>query len=147
MKLKRLMNNREEEENNKPASLKIPLYTNLVNAGFPSPAEDHVERLIDLNEELISNQLATFMLRVKGDSMIEAGIYENDILIVDNSIEATNGKVIIGTLNGEFTVKRLKKEGDKITLLPENKNYKPINITPSTDFKVWGVVTYVIHKP
>ncbi len=128
------------------SSLKIPFYITSVNAGFPSPAEDYVERLIDLNQELIHNQLATFMVRVKGDSMIDAGIHEGDVLIIDNSLEATNGKVIIGALNGEFTVKRLKKEKEKITLLPENKNYKPVVITPTMDFKVWGVVTYVIHK-
>ncbi|MEI8365357.1 MAG: translesion error-prone DNA polymerase V autoproteolytic subunit [Parachlamydiaceae bacterium] len=124
---------------------RIPLYQSLVSAGFPSPAEDHVEDQLDLNELLIKHPVATFFLKVSGDSMIKAGIHHGDILIVDRSLEPTNGKVVIASVFGELTVKRLKIEGKRVQLVPENDAYHPIDITGDEELKIWGVVTNVIH--
>lgn len=122
-----------------------PLFLNPVQAGFPSPAEDYLERKLDLNEHLVERPSATFFVRVEGDSMLGAGIHKGDILIVDRSLEPISGRIVIAFLNGEFTVKRLKIDGEKISLLPENPKYPPMEIRPDSDFLVWGVVTYVIH--
>lgn len=122
-----------------------PLFLNPVQAGFPSPAEDSIERKLDLNEHLIEHPAATFFVRVEGDSMLGCGIHKGDILIVDRSLDATNGKIIIAVLNGEFTVKRLKIEGKILWLVPENPKFPVLKIEPEWDFQVWGVVTYVIH--
>lgn len=127
-------------------NLKRPLYPS-VSAGFPSPADDYLEDNIDLGEYLIKNPAATFFIRVSGDSMIGAGIYPEDILIVDRSLRATHGDVIIAVLNTEFTVKRLYNRGGVIKLLPENRNYPPIEIVQGDQFQVWGVVAHIIHKP
>ena len=127
-------------------AFKIPLYISKVSAGFPSPAEDYVELSIDFNHFLIDKPHATFCVRVKGNSMEGAGIQDGAMLIVDRSKEATNGKIIIGSLNGEFTVKRIKKVENDLYLLPEHPNYKPIHVTEGMDFQVWGVVTFIINK-
>lgn len=124
----------------------LPLFAIPVKAGFPSPGDDYVEQNLDLNEYLIQHPAATFFVRVDGDSMIGAGIAMGDILIVDRALEAANGKIVVAVINGEFTVKRLKKVGEKLTLEAANPNYPPIAIHPGWDFRVWGVVTYVIHK-
>ncbi len=124
----------------------IPMFTNKVAAGFPSPADDHIESSLDLNEYLIQHPAATFYLRVTGESMLGAGIRPDDILIVDRAVEATNGKIVIAALNGELTVKRLKKQGDKVYLMPANEAFKPIEIKPEMEFHIWGVVTSVIHQ-
>lgn len=123
---------------------RLPFFQHAVAAGFPSPAEDEMEEL-DLNELLIKCPTATFFLRVSGSSMIKAGIHDGDILIVDRSIEPTHNRVVIATLNGELTVKRLYKEGRKVQLIAENDAYTPIDITEEIDFRIWGVVTNVIH--
>lgn len=123
-----------------------PLSLSLVSAGFPSPAEDWKEDDLDLNSFLVKRPTSTFYVRVKGDSMIQAGIFEGDVLIVDRAIKPSNRKVVIAVLNTEFTVKRLQKEGDVIRLLPENPAYPPIEITSEMDFQIWGVVTACIHK-
>ncbi len=125
--------------------LNIPLYISKIPAGFPSPADDYIDQTLDLNEYLISHPSATFFIRVQGDSMIGAGIHSGDILIVDRSIEAISGKIIVASLDGEFLVKRLIKNNDQILLLPENNEYKTIKITCENEFIIWGVVTYVIH--
>lgn len=124
----------------------LPIYLESVSAGFPSPAEDYVEGKLDLNEHLIKNPTATFFVRVTGNSMEGAGIYSGDTLIVDRSINPKHGSVVIAVVNGELTVKRLSKKNNKITLYPENTNYKPIEITMDMEFEVWGVVTTVIHS-
>ena len=124
----------------------LPLYSSSVSAGFPSPADDHMSKKLDLNEHLIKHPAATFFVRAKGDSMINAGIHDGDILIVDRSIEATNGKIIIIAINGELTVKRLIKTHNKIILQPENSNYPEIEIKAEQDLMVWGVVTTVLHS-
>jgi len=122
----------------------LPFYECTISAGFPSPAEDG-ETSLDLNELLIKNPSATFFLRVSGSSMVKAGIHHNDILIVDRSLEPVNGKIVIAAVNGELTVKRLCCEGNRIQLVAENENYRPIDITEEVDLHIWGVVTNVIH--
>lgn len=133
-------------EPNASKSTSLPLFTNKIAAGFPSPADDHIETSLDLNEYLVEHPAATFYLRVTGDSMLGAGIQPNDILIVDRSLDATDGKIVIASLNGELTVKRLHKKGTKISLMPENDYYQPIEVEEDTDFQIWGVVTNVIHR-
>ncbi|HPG31015.1 MAG TPA: translesion error-prone DNA polymerase V autoproteolytic subunit [bacterium] len=130
----------------KKIKIKLPLFTAPVKAGFPSPAEDYVEAKLDLNEYLVKHPASTFFVRVEGESMIDAGIYSGDILIVDKSLEAQNGGVVIAVINGEFTVKRVKKSKTKISLIPANKNFPVIDITDSMEFEIWGVATSVIHK-
>jgi len=124
----------------------IPLYLSTIRAGFPSPADDYLEKYLDLNEHLIKHPSATFFIRVKGDSMINAGIFSGDILIVDRSIRTYINRVVVAILNGEFTVKRLCKMNHKIVLAAENIDYSPIEITDESDFEVWGVVIHVIHR-
>lgn len=125
---------------------RLPLYQSSISAGFPSPADDELEDKLDLNELLIKHPSATFFLRVSGSSMINAGIHHNDILIVDRSLEAADGKVVIASVNGELTVKRLHYEGKKIQLVAENDAYPPIDISEEADFRIWGVVTNVVHS-
>jgi DNA polymerase V len=122
-------------------------YSNSVSTVAPLDSTQHLEGQLDLNEHLIKNPPATFFLRVSGDSMTGASIHPDDLLVVDRSLEPKSGKIVIAVINGELTVKRLHKEKDRIQLLAENPAYPPINITPEMDFQVWGVVTYVIHKP
>jgi DNA polymerase V len=114
--------------------------------GFGAAADDYMERGIDLNEQLIRNKPATFFFRMKGDAMREAGIFDNDILVVDRSIRLAEGRVIVAILNGELLVRRFHKNFSSAFLIPENNRYKPINLAEFTDFTVWGVVTYVIHQ-
>lgn len=124
-----------------------PLFSSMVSAGFPSPAEDHIEETLDLNKLLVRNKAATFFVKVKGDSMIDANIYSGDILVIDRSITAKNGSIVIAIVDGEFTVKRLKKVRNKIYLQAENDQYPLMNINATMDFSIWGVVTYIIHQP
>lgn len=124
----------------------LPFVDGTISAGFPSPAEDHIEQSLDLNELLIDHPAATFFVRVEGQSMIDAGIHSGDILVVDKALAPQHNKVVVAVINGEFTVKRIHLRGDKILLVPENKAYQPIEIARDMDFQIWGVVTYVIHK-
>ena len=124
----------------------LNLYAQYIPAGFPSPADDFLERRLDLNDYLIKNKSATFLVRVEGKSMENAGIFDGDVLVVDRSLEATDGKVILGVLNGEFTVKRIALQKNRLFLLPESRHYQPIEVTEEMDFKIWGVVTYSLHK-
>lgn len=123
-----------------------PLFCTRVSAGFPSPADDYIENSLDLNEHLIKHPAATFFVRVTGDSMIGAGINSGDILIVDRSVSAVNGSIIVAVVNGEFTVKRLAGRGGVILLCPENPAYEPIEVKNGVEFEVWGVVMHVIHS-
>jgi len=127
-------------------SFKLPLYEPPVSAGFPSPAEDYTDKSIDLNKELIRNPYSTFLARVKGFSMKDAGIEPGDILVVDKSLEAQNDRIAVCFIDGDFVLKRIKKDKDCVWLMPENKDFKPIRITAENDFCVWGIVTYVIKK-
>lgn len=122
-----------------------PLFLNAVAAGFPSPADDFVDKALDLNEHLIDNATATYFVRAAGDSMIDAGIHDNDVLIVDRSRDPKQNDVVIAALDGELTVKRLRKQNGEVWLLPENPTYKPIRVHEDMGFELWGVVTYVIH--
>ena len=117
-----------------------------VVAGFPSPAADHSQKRIDLNDQLVRNKAATFLFKVKGDSMIGAGIYANDMLVVDRSIEPKHNNIVLAVLNNEFTVKRFYRRGGVVKLIAENLIYPPIVIKEGDDFSVWGVVTYNLHK-
>lgn len=123
-----------------------PLYLCPVQAGFPSPAEDYVERKLDLHEHLVRNPAATFFLRARGDSMIRAGIHDGDLLIVDRSVTAGQGKIVIAAVEGELTVKRLIRKGGRVLLAPENPDYPAIDITEREYVHIWGVVVYAIHK-
>ena len=127
-------------------SYKLPLFSSKVAAGFPSPADDHMDTKLDLNEHLVKHPAATFFVRVTGDSMINAGIHDNDILIVDRSLKPTHGKIVIAVVDGQMTVKRLYKQSGKLFLIPENKNFKPIEITENMSMEIWGVVITAIHS-
>lgn len=131
---------------NKLKRIDLPFFSHQIKAGFPSPAEDHIEQKLDLNQLLITHPAATFFVRVEGDSMKNGGISSGDILIVDRAISPQNGQIIVAVLNGEFTVKKLKKEGKRLFLLPENTEFPLIEVTEEADFQVWGVVTYTIHS-
>lgn len=124
----------------------IPAFLSPVQAGFPSPADDYVENKLDLNSLVIKHPTATFFVRVEGESMKDADIHSGDILVVDRSIEAADGKVVVAVINGEFTVKRFVIDSSGAYLIPENKKYPTLKIEEGSDFQVWGVVTYVIHK-
>jgi DNA polymerase V len=126
--------------------LQRPLIGSRIPAGFPSPAQDYVEACLDLNEYLISHPNATFFVRVDGMSMINAGIHPDDILIVDRSLEPVHNRIVIAVVEGELTVKRLVIERGIYFLYPENPDFPIIEITENSDFTIWGVVTYVIHK-
>lgn len=126
--------------------LAIPLFISKVPAGFPSPSDDYIEQHLDLNEYLIKHPAATFMVRVSGHSMVDAGIHPNDILIVDRSLEPMPGKVVIAAVNGEFTVKRLQQnKAGQWLLSPANKQYPTIVVDPLQEVTIWGVVAHVIH--
>lgn len=125
----------------------LPLFSSSVQAGFPSPADDYIERYLDLNSEFIRHPAATFFLRATGDSMKDAGIFAGDLLLVDRSLEPLDGKIVIAAVNGELTVKRLCRKNGKTRLLPANTRFKPIEITGEEDLVIWGVVTLVMHEP
>lgn len=125
---------------------RIPLYGAKVAAGFPSPADDFIEGHLDLNEHLIEHPAATFFVRATGYSMIGAGIYPGDILVVDRSIEARHDKVIIAAVNGELIVKRLHHKNNEFKLCSENPDYPEILLEKQEELHVWGVVTNVIHS-
>ena len=117
-----------------------------ISAGFPSPADDFKETRISLDRELVKNKEATFYARVSGDSMVGAGLEDGDLLVIDRSKNPENGKIAICLVDGEFTVKRIKKEKNGLYLMPENKKYKPIELKEENELIIWGVVEYVIKK-
>lgn len=117
-----------------------------ISAGFPSPAEDFKEERLSLDNILVKNKLATFYARVSGQSMIDAGLDDNDLLVIDRSLEPAHNRIAVCFLDGEFTVKRLRVEKDGVWLQPENSKYEPIKITEENDFVIWGIVTNVIKK-
>lgn len=123
----------------------LPVFLGRLAAGFPSPADDYIEGRLDLNRHLIKHPAATFFVRVSGDSMIDAGIHHGDLLVVDRSLDAVDGNVIVAALDGELTVKRLSKRGESLRLLPANADYQPIEILTQQTFEIFGVVTNVIH--
>ena len=130
----------------KRTSLSLPLVSASVEAGFPSPADDHLERGIDLNEELIRNPAATFMVRVKGDSMRDAGIHAGDVLIVDKSLSPSDRKIVVAMIDGNFTLKRFRNRNGRVTLEAENPDFQPIEVMDGQELTIFGVVTYIIHQ-
>ena len=127
-------------------ALALPLAGEAVAAGFPSPADEYLEKTLDLNAYVAPRPEATFFVRVSGDSMVGAGIHHDDILVVDRSQSPAPGNVVIALLDGEFTVKRLVRTTEGLALAPENPDFKTILVTAETDFEVWGVVRHVVHK-
>ena len=130
---------------NLSSELSLPIAEG-IKAGFPSPAQDYLDMAFDLNRELVKNPSSTFYGRVRGNSMVEAGINDGDILVIDKSLPPADGRRAVCFIDGEFTLKTLRVEKDSLWLLPANPKYKPIKITPENDFTVWGIVTYVIHR-
>jgi DNA polymerase V len=128
------------------SEIKIPYFDHGVSAGFPSPALDFMETAIDLNKALSENPLATFYIKVDGNSMIDAGINDKDVLVVDRSLEPQNNKIAVCFIDGEFTVKRIQLKKNELWLMPENSKYNPIKINEENQLIVWGIVTYVIKK-
>lgn len=127
--------------------LSLPMLPFGISAGFPSPALDFVDISIDLNKHLIDHPSATYYGRVQGESMKNAGINDGDLIIIDKSIEPSNGKIAVCYLDGEFTLKRIKIDSTGLWLMPENEAYSPIQITEDNNLTIWGIVTYVIKKP
>ncbi len=127
-------------------AIKIPLFSSSVAAGFASPADDHLEAELDLNEYLIAHPSETFFVRAKGDSMQQAGIFDKDLLIVDRSLTPKDNDIVIAAVAGQLTVKRLVVKLGKPWLYPANPNYKPIPIKEGSELHVWGVVVHAIHK-
>lgn len=125
--------------------VELPLFSSPVYAGFPSPADDHLDKKIDLNDYLIHNRSATFLIRAIGDSMRNCGIWEGDLMIVDRSVKPMPGHVVIGVLYGDFTCKRIMRKNGKAYLQPENDEYAAVEITEEMNFRVWGVVTFSIR--
>lgn len=130
------------------SELSIPFEESGIKAGFPSPAQDYMSGSIDLNRELVRHRETTFYARVSGNSLIDAGISDGDIIVVDKSLEATTGDYVVAFIDGEFTLKefRLDEPNKCAWLVPYNKDFSPIKVTAENDFMVWGVVTYVIKK-
>ena len=124
----------------------LPLFLSPVVAGFPSPAEDYLDRKLDLHEHLVRNSAATFFVRAAGDSMMQAGIHDGDLLVVDRSLTPGNGSVVIAAVAGELTVKYLARKNGRVLLVPAHEEYSEIDITENEDTMIWGVVTYAIHK-
>jgi DNA polymerase V len=129
-----------------PSTLARPLVLALVAAGFPSPADDHLDRDLDLHELLIQHPAATYYVRLAGDSMQGIGLYDGDILVVDRSLEPKHNDIVIAVLNGELTVKRLFRQGDLVQLQPANHRYPIITVTPDQELLIWGVVTGSIRQ-
>ncbi len=129
-----------------PCALRIPFSTNRISAGFPSPANDYIETRIDLNEELIKNPHSTFFARVSGLSMQGAGIEENDILVIDKSLQPRNGCIAVCCLDGDFTLKRIQIKKKCVWLMPENVDFQPIIVTEDNELIIWGIVTFIIKQ-
>jgi len=129
-----------------PQAHHTPLYSHSVSAGFPSPADDYIEDRLDLNELLISNKPATFFLRVKGDSMVNAGIHHGDIIVVDRSVQAVHRSIVVAVVDGELTVKRLITRSGVTELHAENPKYAPICLQEGQELTIWGVVTSSVHQ-
>lgn len=127
------------------STFKLPLFVSKVSAGFPSPAQDYVEQTLDLNELCIKRPAATFFVRVEGESMIEAGIFHNDILVVDRSVKPVHGDIVVAQVDGEFTVKELCLR-PTLMLVPRNSAFQPIYLASDNELQIFGVVTNVIRQ-
>ena len=131
---------------NDDSGIALPLSEQRVTAGFPSPAEEYSSLSLDLNKELIKNPASTFYARVSGLSMVDEGINDGDLLVIDKSITPYDGCLAVCYVDGEFTLKRFERYADHALLVPANKEFKPIKVTAENDFCIWGVVTYLIKK-
>ena len=127
-------------------ALELPMVSEGISAGFPSPAMDFTDLSIDLNKHLIKHPSSTFYGRVKGESMKDEGIHDGDLLVIDKSIRPADGKIAVCYLDGEFTIKRIRIDKDIIWLMPANDKYTPIKVTHDNDFLIWGIVTHVIKS-
>ncbi|MDR4504093.1 MAG: translesion error-prone DNA polymerase V autoproteolytic subunit [Candidatus Scalindua sp.] len=127
-------------------NIKLPLYEFPVSAGFPSPAEDFVDKHLDLNEYIVKHPAATFFVRVKGNSMQDCGISDGDLVVVDRALDPGDKSIVVAFLSGEFTIKRVRYKKGELYLVPENREYEPIRVTEEMDFQVWGVVTHAIKE-
>lgn len=124
----------------------LPLYASRISAGWPSPADDYIEDMLDLQRLLVQHPAATFYLRVKGDSMSGASILDGDILVVDRSVDPVHGRIVVASIDNELTVKLLYNHDNRVALIPENPAYQPIEITDETDLRLWGVVAGIVRK-
>ena len=124
----------------------IPFFEQRVNAGFPSPADDFLDLDINLQDYLIKHPESTFCVRVNGSSMIEANIFDGDVLIIDRSTSPKDNSIVLAVIDNEFTVKRIKRRKGKLFLKSENINFKDIEIDDSMNFSIWGIVTHIIHE-
>ncbi|MGM9452279.1 LexA family protein [Legionella bozemanae] len=136
----------ELEQLKSRTAYQLPVFASKVQAGFPSPADDYIEGYLDLNTKFIKHPSSTFVVQATGDSMVDAGIFSGDWLLVDRSIEPSDGRIVIAAINGELTVKRLAKKGGRVQLLPANPQFKPIDMTQDCEMVIWGVVTLVLHE-
>lgn len=124
--------------------LELPVISEGISAGFPSPALDFIDLTIDMNKHLVKHPATTFYGRVKGLSMKDAGIFDGDLLVIDKSLQPTDNKIAVCYIDGEFTIKRIQIQKDCVWLIPENEAYQPIKVTADNDFIIWGMVTHVI---
>ena len=131
-------------ESDTNSNVEIPVAGSNVSAGFPSPADDYLEQPLDLNKYLIRNPSSTFFVRVAGESMKDAGTKDGDLLIVDKFVEVYDECIAVSVIDGEFTLKRVRFEKNRIFLLPANEKYKPIEVSPDDEFRIWGIVRYSI---
>lgn len=131
-------------ESDTNSNVEISVAGSNVLAGFPSPADDYLEQPLDLNKYLIRNPSSTFFVRVAGESMKDAGINDGDLLIVDKSVEVYDGCIAVSVIDGEFTLKRVHFDKNRIFLMPVNEKYKPIEVSPDDEFVIWGIVRYSI---
>jgi len=129
-----------------PEKEHLNLFNHKVPAGFPSPADDHIEKALDLNEYLVTKKETTFFVKIKGDSMIDASIHDGDIVIVDRSKQAKVGDIVLASIDGEFTIKILAKHLSQPCLLPANEKFQPIVVDENMQFEIWGVITGAVRK-
>lgn len=129
-----------------PAAAFAPLYSSRPAAGFPAPGDDQVENILDINDLVVKNPASTFFVRVEGDSMIGAGIFSGDVLVVDRSKDPKDGLIVVAAVNGELVVKRLSVEGESAFLLSENENYEPIVVGDGEECFIWGVVVGSVRQ-
>ncbi len=130
----------------KKKQMLTPVFLDSVSAGFPSPATDYMENKLDLNEYLIKHPAATFIVKAKGSSMTDANIFSGDLLIVDRSVSPKNNDIVIASIFGDLTVKKLQKKEDSFFLLSANSNYPSIQVKEEMECFIWGVITYIIHE-
>lgn len=129
-----------------PTALPLPLYSARIAAGFPSPADDDLEGTLDLNAHLVTHPAATFFVRVRGDSMIGAGIHHGDLLVVDRALEAKSGAIVVAVVDGELTVKRLRIADERVWLVAENPAYPPLEVRDGQALHIWGVVAHAVRS-